>query len=311
MPADIITIGEAMLELSCDKDPRVVQNFARAYGGDTLNTAVAAQRLGSKTAFVTRMAQDPFAQGLRDLLSQEGLEITGHRNGQGQTGLYIVYVNAEQQGKREFHYYRQNSAAANLGPEDIPIEAIKQAKVIFSSGITLALSESARKAVHLAFTTARANGVLTAFDPNYRPALWKSTEKALDAFNEILPLVDVILPSIPQDTMSLIGFSRPEQVVDYFGFKGVRLVAVKAGEQGCYLGYKKQIEHVPAMSVKAVDTTGAGDAFNGGFLHGLAKGYNLKDCAKLGVTTAGLKVLNRGTISALPHRDIVYNRIFG
>lgn len=108
----------------------------------------------------------------------------------------------------------------------------------------------------------------------------------------------------------MINFNRPEQVLDYFLFRGVKLVVAKAGAQGCYIGFRKEIQHVPAPPIKAIDTTGAGDAFNGGFLHGLATEESLIQCARLGITTATLKVLNRGSAIAMPTREAVYSRAF-
>ncbi|HEY9685721.1 MAG TPA: sugar kinase [Coleofasciculaceae cyanobacterium] len=296
-----------MLELSCEGDLRHARNFTRNFGGDTLNTAVAAQRLGSSVAYITRLGNDAFALALQESMLKEGIQIMSSRAAKGTTGMYFVSVDGE--GEREFVYHRQNSAASYLGPEDINPDVIKSAKIVYSSGITMAISDSARKAVVKAFKIAREAGIMTAFDPNYRDILWHSEEKAVDALNEILPLTDIILPSFPEDT-AMIGFKRPEQVLDYFQFKGVKLVVVKAGSQGCLVGYKREVQKVAAMPIKAVDTTGAGDAFNGGFLHGLATDESLINCARFAVTTAGLKVLNRGSAAAMPMRDAVYSRAF-
>lgn len=297
-----------MLELSCEGDLRHARTYTRGFGGDTMNTAVAARRLGSQVAYITRLGNDSFAGALHELMLKEGLHVPATRTAKASTGLYFVSVDGE--GQREFEYYRQNSAASLLGPDDINPDLIRSAKIVYASGITLAISDSARKAVIKAFKIAREAGAMTAFDPNYREALWQSEERAVDALNEILPLVDVFLPSFPEDTASMIGFNKPEQVLDYFLFKGVKLIAVKAGAQGCWIGYKKEVQHIPAMPAKAVDTTGAGDAFNGGFLHGLATEESLVNCAKLAITTAGLKVLNRGSANAMPVRETVYSRAF-
>jgi len=297
-----------MVELSCEGDLRVARNFTRAFGGDTYNTAVAAAHLGSEVTYVTRIGNDAFAVALQENIAKEGIRLAPPRPIKGATGLYMVSVDPD--GQREFVYYRKDSAASQLGPEDITPELIKNAKVVYSSGITMGISERCRQAVIKAFTLAQEAGVMTAFDPNYRESIWQSESRHMDAMSEIMPLVDVFLPSFPQDTAMMVGFNRPEQVLDYFLFKGIKLVAVKAGAQGCYLGYKREVMHIPAMSVKAIDTTGAGDAFNAGFLHGLAAGESLQQCAKFGITAASLKVLNRGSASAMPAKDAVYSRAF-
>lgn len=297
-----------MLELSCEGDLRTTRMFNRNFGGDSFNTAVAAARLGSSVGYITRIGNDAFASALQETILKENIQIFPNRSTKAPTGLYFVSVDGE--GQREFVYYRQKSAASMLGPDDISVDTIKNSKVVYASGITMAISDSARKAVIKAFKIAREHGIMTAFDPNYRETLWGSEEDVVDMLNEILPLVDVFLPSFPDDTASMIRFNKPEQVVDYFLFKGVKLVVVKAGAQGCYLGFKREIKHIPAMSIKAIDTTGAGDAFNGGFLHGLVNEESLINCARLGITTASLKVLNRGSATAMPAKDAVYSRAF-
>ncbi len=297
-----------MLELSCEGDLRLARSFNRSFGGDTFNTAIAASRLGSPVTFITRFGNDPFAVGMQEMLMREGVSVSPNRAGKGSTGLYFVSVDSE--GQREFIYYRKDSAASQLGPEDINADLIKSAKIVFSSGITMAISDSARKAVVKAFKIAREAGVMTAFDPNHREALWQSNERAVDALNEILPLVDVFMPSFPEDTMHMISFNRPDQALDYFLFKGIKLVVVKAGPQGCYIGYKREMQHIPAMPIRAIDTTAAGDAFNAAFLHGLAEEKSLVDCAKLGITAAGLKVLNRGSAAVMPAKEAVFSRAF-
>lgn len=296
-----------MVELSCEGDVRFAGTLGKGYGGDSFNTAVAASRLGSSVAYITHLGKDPFAFGLKEMMLAEKINTDAAHSVSGQTGLYIV---AATNSRRDFYYYRKGSAASTLGPDDIDEAFIKKARIVFATGVTLSLSDKTREAVMKAFKIARDNDVMTAFDPNYREVLWDSEVGALDALNGILPYVDVILPSSPDDTHKIIGFDKPDQIIDYFLFKGARLVVCKAGANGCYLGYKRQMEHVPAMTVKSVDTTGAGDAFNGGFLHGLCEQKSLMDCARLGNITAGLKVLNRGTASAMPYRDAVYNRVF-
>lgn len=298
-----------MVELSCEGDVRRASAFTKSYAGDTFNTAVAAARLGSKTAYVTRVGDDPFALDLLQTLKQENIDTRYVKTmADAQTGLY--FISQLENGRRDFLYYRKNSAASMLCPEDIDEDAIRNAKIVYASGITLALSESAYKAVFKAFSLARRHGVMTAFDPNFRRRLWRTADQAFDALNQLIPYIDIILPSIPEDTEAVIGLQRPDQVIDFFSFKDVKVVVVKAGNRGCFLHYKRKTEHIPAMRVQPMDLTGAGDAFNGGFLHGLADQQSLVDCARLGVTVAGLRVQHLGVLKSLPDKDAVYARAF-
>jgi 2-dehydro-3-deoxygluconokinase len=293
-----------MVELTCSGPVTQASSFHKSFGGDAFNTAMAAARLGSQVYFLTRFGRDPFSDNLKQLLVKERIDSPSQRH-PGHTGLYMAGVSED--GEREFTYYRQGSAATRLEEADVRPALIQQANLVFSTGVTLAISNSARQAVIKAFKLAKQHGCTTVFDPNYRKSLWHSTDEAIDALNQILPYVDVILPSVPDETQQLIGFSHPEMVIDYFWLKGIKLVVAKAGERGCYVGYKKEIQHVPALTgVRPVDTTGAGDAFNGGFLHGLAQQKPLLDCAKLGIITSGHKIQHPGATGGLPHRDVVY-----
>jgi 2-dehydro-3-deoxygluconokinase len=297
-----------MLELSAEGNLTQAKSFQRNFGGDTLNTAVGAARLGSTVAYVTRIGDDPFASQLQDMIIQEGIVLESGRIRKGKTGLYIVSV--DHQGNREFAYYRENSAASLLSPQDISPQLIQGAKIVYASGITLAISDSAQKAVYKAFKIAKEAGIVTALDPNYRESLWPNAGKMVDALNEILPLVDILMPSFPEDTGAIISFKKPEQALEHFMLKGVPLVVLKAGSEGCYMGYRSEVMHIPTTSTRAVDTTGAGDAFNAGFLHGLSRQESLMQCAKLGTVTASLKILNRGSASAMPNKESVYSRVF-
>lgn len=307
-PYDILSIGEAMVELSCAGDFVDATTFAKSYGGDAFNTSVAASKLGSSVRFLSRLGKDPFADGLRRLMQHENIDIKNIRTVAGTTGVYFASVLAD--GSRDFVYYRAGSAASTLTPEDLKPAMVQGAHVVFATGVSLAISQSCKETVIKAFRLAHEAGIITVFDPNYRRRLWENTNEALDVLNEILPYVDVILPSVPDDTLPVIGFNTPEQVIDYFWLKGVKLVVAKAGADGCYVGYKKMIEYIPALNVQAIDSTGAGDAFNGGFLHGLALQKPLTECARLGVVTAGLKLQQRGAIAGLPNREAVYSKVY-
>ena len=280
-----------------------------------LNTAVSMTRMGSSAGMVTRWGSDPFAIALQEALKKEGVSLVplrenSNRDPDAKTGLYVVEQAPGLNQSHKFWYHRHDTAAALLKASDITPAMIQSTKMVYATGVTLALSESARKAVIKAFELARKFGVMTAFDPNFRPTLWPSKDAAFDALTQILPYVDVIFPTFPHDVAPFFDLlQRPHQVIEYFWVKGIRLVVVKAGANGCYIGYHKQIEHVPATEVRATDTTGAGDIFNGAFLHGLMNQIPLVDCARLANTAGGLSIQRRGTYESIPQRDAVLNGV--
>lgn len=306
---DILSIGEAMAELSTHGALQTPQSFSLDYAGDTFNTAVAAARLGSQTGFLTCHGQDAFAEGLRDRLKSEGIVIAGGRATSNPTGLYFVSV--DESGEGQFTYYRQNSAASNLSETDITVELIQNCKLLYSSGISLAISESCRKAVLKAFKMARKFGISTAFDPNYRLKLWDSSKTAQSCLKDIAPYIDFCFPSYPLDAHYFPQLIQsPEALVIGFQSLGIPNVVVKAAAKGVYSCLSGAIKHYPAHAVDSViDTTGAGDAFNGGFLHGLTQGKSLEACIQLGLITAALKTTQAGSASAMPYQKAVYQAL--
>jgi 2-dehydro-3-deoxygluconokinase len=314
---DCLVIGEPLIELYSDESLSEATSLSRSFGGDVLNTAVTLTRMGSSAGLVTRWGADPFSAALQKAIKKEGIGLVALKEGGketlkdngGKTGIYVVQQNGVNQ-EPTFWYHRNNTAAALLKASDITPAMIQGLKMVYATGVTLALSESARKAVIKAFTLAREYGVMTAFDPNFRATLWPSKDAAFDAFTQILPYVDIVFPTFPNDVTPFFDLlQRPHQVIEYFWVKGIRLVVVKAGANGCYIGYHKQIEHVPATEVRAADTTGAGDVFNGAFLHGMMHQIPLVDCARLANTAAGLSVQRRGTFESIPQRDAVLNGV--
>ena len=130
--------------------------------------------------------------------------------------------------------------------------------------------------------------------------------EARAAAEELLPHVDIALPSGPEEAAQLFGLRTAEETADYLRGFGAYAVAVKLGEAGVYVNAEGGTGTVPAFTVpNVVDTTGAGDAFDGAFLHGLVQNMPPLEAARLGVVMAGLKVRGRGAIASLPEKSEV------
>jgi 2-dehydro-3-deoxygluconokinase len=302
---EIITLGECMVELFSEEPMARTTVFQKAYGGDALNTLVAAARLGASTGFVTRVGDDPFAPFLLESWRGEGIDVSHARLVEGFNGLY--FISTLPGGEREFTYYRQGSAATTMTPAELDAAFIGGARVLHVSGISQAISPSCRQTVLAAVRLAREQGVLVSYDPNLRRKLWSSLEEARGAMQEVLPFADIVLPSAPDEMTDLLDAPTPEDGVERLWAAGVGTVAVKLGEKGCLLGYDGRMVAVPAFVPDAVvDATGAGDAFDGAFLHGLVSGLSPGEAARLAVACAGLSVRSRGAIGGLPRREEAY-----
>ena len=298
---DLISLGECMVEMYSDEPLGTANTFHRSYGGDTLNTLVMASRLGTTNGYITRVGRDPFGPYLLDSWQNEGVDTSHAQIVEGFNGLYFIAL--LEKGQREFTYYRKGSAATTLRPEDVDPVYISEAKMLHLSGITQAISPSCRQATLRAAQLAHTHGVRVSYDPNLRLQLWSLAE-AKAAMEEVLPYVDIMLPSAPQETEQLAGARSPEEAISFLWSRGVDTVAVKMGESGCLVGANGEIKALEAVApLGVVDTTGAGDAFNGVFLHGLLQGMTPHEAARLGTVASGLKVGARGAIAGMPTKQ--------
>jgi 2-dehydro-3-deoxygluconokinase len=299
---DIIGIGEAMVELSAEEPLSQATHLRRSYGGDVLNALIAAARLGARVGFISRVGQDPFGPGLLSSWQAEGVDTRHAPLVEGENGVYFISLQAN--GEREFTYRRAGSAASRLSPAALDPAYLRQGRVLLLSGITQALSETAQATCLEAARLARGAGLLVAFDPNYRPRLWAprgGLEAAQTAWSELKPYVDLLLPSHPADlpALALEGKSPPEalQALASQGFR----VALKAGPEGAWLAWEGRIHRLPPSPTGAIrDTTGAGDAWNGVFLHGLLLGLSPEEAGARANRAAAQKLGFRGAIPPWP-----------
>jgi 2-dehydro-3-deoxygluconokinase len=301
---EIISIGECMIELFSDQPLEEADAFRRSLAGDTLNILVAAARLGASTGYVTRIGKDPFAGYLLNTWRKEGIDVSHVKQVDGFNAVHFVALLPG--GDREFVYYRRGSAPSTMEPSDLDPQYIASARVLHVSGITQAISATARATVRRAVEIAHERGVSVSYDPNYRRQLW-TRQEARKGMEEVLPYVSYFLPSAPADTEALLDTSDPREAVDAMRARGIGVVAVKCGERGSVIGVGDEVFEVPAYTPgPVVDTTGAGDAFNGGFLHGTLHGMSPRDAATLGAIAAGLKLRGRGALTAMPMGKEVY-----
>lgn len=290
-PPELIALGECMVELSGAQPlAQMPASLTLGCGGDSLNALVAAARLGTRCGFISRLGDDPFAAGLQQCWRQQGIGFDHAPLTPGFNGVY--FISQLPGGEREFTYRRAGSAASTLAPSDVDEAYVAGARCLLLSGITQAISATAQAATLQAAELARRHGLLLAYDPNYRPALWAQRgglAAARAALLEVQELVDWFLPSEPADTLLLAGLNSLQ-----------RNVAWKCAEQGARLQSAGQASvMVPAQLLapgQIVDSSGAGDAWNGAFLHGLLRGQTAQAAAGLANAVAAATLAHRGAI---------------
>lgn len=284
-----------MLELSRDGE-----HWRMGYGGDTLNTAIHMARAGIETGYFTAVGSDRFSQEMVGRWAAEGLDLSlvmTHpiRN----SGLYAIETDAE--GERSFSYWRDTAAAREMFalPEaERAIERTQEASLLSFSLITLAiLPASGRDKLLELARTFRARGATVAFDGNYRPRLWESVEEARRARDEAIACATIGLPTF-EDEAALSGDGSAAEVARRWEALGCAEVVVKLGAKGCRLPDGRIC--APPAELRPVDTSGAGDAFNGGYLAARLKGACVEDAALAGHALAGWTIMRPG---AIPPRD--------
>lgn len=272
----VVSIGECMIELSGRDGPTWQQGFA----GDTLNTLWYLRALlpdRAATDYVTAFGDDPFSAEQIAFLKSHQIGTAKSPMIEGKApGLYAITLDA--QGERSFTYWRNAAAARHLADDRAALTAsLDSADLIYFSGITLAiLTKDARRTLLTELAAARDAGAQVAFDPNYRPRLWSSAEEARTSIEQAYATSDMVLPTF-DDEQALFGDGAPEVTADRVAAHGPATIVVKCGADPALLRHGGQSHMIaPAETIAPVDTTGAGDSFNGAFLaaHLLGKAPN-------------------------------------
>jgi len=301
---DIITIGESLIEFSTNQKLEDAECLHKYYGGDSLVVAVAASRLKSKVGFITCLGNDAFKDYLLKSWEKENLDTSCISIADEKNGIYLV-SRAPGEAK-EFIYYRKKIAPAKLSIDNIKEEYIKAASVIYASGVTQSLSIQARESVKKAFTLAKNNGVLTAYDPNFS-SLVTTKEAAKEQFEEILPLIDILFISDKHDIQNLMELDSIENATKILSDRGIQTIIIKSAKnKGYYVNSMQNTAFIPYYTNTVVDTTSTGDAFNGAFLHAITKSYTPVEAVKIAAIAAGLQAQGIGAIKSTPHFDEVY-----
>ena len=302
---DIVTIGECLVELSTNSNMSQAGCLYKYYGGDALAAAISALRMGSKVGFITRIGDDPFKDYLLDSWQNEGLDISQIKLTNESNGVYIIA--RPTLNEKEVIYYRKKIAPSKLALEDINIEYIKNSDILYASGITQSLSPSANEAVEFAFKTAKENGLITAYDPNYYSAI-TTTEEAKENFFRINQYVDILFMNTSHDSINILEIDSPENIIKKIWDMGIGTIVLKSKDQkGYYTGYNGNITFTEFYTKDYIDSTCSGDTFNGAFLHAISHGFTQLEATKFASIAAGLQAKSIGAIKSIPYGEEVYN----
>jgi len=307
MTRRIAAIGECMLELSGAEKTAMTLSF----GGDTLNTSIYLARLGEVVDYLTALGDDPYSSEMIEAWQAEGVG-TSHvlRATHRLPGIYAIRTDLW--GERQFHYWREMAPAREL-PEfndwSRLTNHLLSCDLIYFSGVTLSIySPVSRERLREALSAARDNGSRVAFDTNYRPQGWPNTAVARKIIETFLPLVDIALPTL-DDEEALFGDRDAEHTADRLHEAGIPEVAVKLGPDGClFSSFDDRRTIAPKLVRDPIDTTGAGDAFNAGYLASRLTGEAPEIATHKANLIASEAIMHRGAIIPLDAMPKLFSR---
>lgn len=304
----IVSFGEMLIDFVPDESGVSLaesQGFLKAPGGAPANVACAIAKLGGSAAFIGKVGKDEFGYMLADILKKNGVNTDGVLfDEHARTAL--AFVTLKKDGEREFMFYRNPSADMLLKESELKMDMIKKAKIFHYGSISL-ITEPCRSAHMVAMKAAKQAGVLLSYDPNVRLPLWPSAEAARVGIKSIWNEADFIKVSDDEVEFLTQKSADNEDAVKSLWHDGLKLMVVTDGEKGCRYYTKSFKGKVPGCKVKAIDTTGAGDAFVGSLLVSMAKDTSIfTDEAKLKQALAfsnacgAICTTKKGAIPALP-----------
>ncbi|MEV3859937.1 sugar kinase [Streptomyces sp. NPDC050095] len=281
---EVICVGETMAQVTPADGERLEHSRAvrLAVAGAESTVAQHLADLGHRTAWASRVGDDPFGRRITAAVAARGVDVTGAvTDPDAPTGVYFKDPGPD--GTR-VHYYRAGSAASRMGPADADRIDLTGVRLLHLSGITPALSAGCAQLVRHLMERAAATGTLVSFDVNYRPSLWSSGTEAAGALRDLAARADIVLVGRDEGE-SLWGAATADELHAFLAPRGT--LVVKDGAVGVTEFADGTREFVPAPAVEVVEAVGAGDAFAAGWLSGLLRGAPAAERLALGHRLAG------------------------
>ena len=312
---DVIALGELLIDFTMNGQSEQGNNmFEACPGGAPCNVLALLNKMGKKTAFIGKVGKDQFGTLLRDTITEAGIDASNLMVDEN-VNTTLAFVHTFPDGDREFSFYRNPGADMMLTADEVNPEVVKDTKV-FQFGTLSMTHEGVREATKKAVETAKANGCLVSFDPNLRPPLWSSLDLAKEQMEYGFGKCDILKIS-DNEIQFVSGKEDYDEGIAYLQETyNIPLILLTMGKDGSRAYYKGMRVERPGFSVKAIETTGAGDTFCGSSLNYLVDHdfenlteEQLGEMLTFANAAAALVTTKKGAIKAMPVKEEVLELI--
>ncbi len=297
----VVTLGETMALLH-NQTPGSLAHAAElrlGIGGAESNVAIALQRLGVSASWIGRVGADSLGERVVRELRGEGVDIHVIVDREAATGLMLKERRTADASR--VWYYRASSAGSRLDPADLPAQLISRATLLHVTGITTALSSSARATVLEAVRLASTANVPISFDVNHRPSLWQGRDPS-EVYRQLAGAATIVFAGEDEARLIAPGARDVKELAASIAQLGPAQVVIKLGADGCFALIDGMEYTQPAVPIRVVDTVGAGDAFVAGYLAEFIAGEDVETRLRTAVATGAFVCLTSGDWEGLPRR---------
>jgi len=305
----VVSVGEILVDFVSAKSGVSLKNapqFVKCAGGAPANVAVGIARLGTRSSMIGKVGNDAFGRYLINELREAGVETSGIvRDRDHKTRL--AFVSLMKNGDRDFEFWEKHPADEFLEFSEIDRTVLEQAHIV-NIGSFLLLSDPSRSAALRVAKEARDLGRLVCYDPNLRLSLWKNKSEGKRVMMEMISRSTIVRMN-DEEAFFFTGIRNVESAAERLRRSGPVLVLITFGSKGCYFQTERLSGHVAGFRVRPLDTTGCGDGFLAGLLHGLAQSSKKLDeylpeellaICTVANAVGALVALKRGGITAMP-----------
>ena len=313
---DIVSLGELLIDFTeSGTSPAGQRLFEQNPGGAVTNLLCAASQCGSATGFIGKVGRDMHGAFLKQAMVDAGVDMHALIEAED-VFTTLAFVALKPSGEREFSFARKPGADTQLRVDELDRAMLTNTRIFHTGSLSLT-QEPSRSATYEAIDIAKAAGAVISYDPNYRASLWSGKDEAIRFMRSLIATADIMKVS-DEELPLLTDETDLAKASDALLDQGVKIAAITLGSEGAYIRVGKESRLVPGFRANAVDTTGAGDSFFGGFLYRfLTSGKTLRqvtiddaaDYARFGNATASLCVERRGGIPAMPKLAEVLERL--